>query len=80
MSVLSVVIGLSYLALTKVTSFAADKYQVRWAVYGMVIIIYILQKVYIICYRFKSPWYDPGFLPPDYYQRGSLMKDQGNNI
>lgn len=80
MSVLGIVIGLGYLTLNNVTALVDDKYQIRMCVYILVVILFILHKLYLVAYRIKSPWYDPQFLPPDYYQRGSLMKDQGNNI
>ena len=75
MSILGVVIGMSYLSLNKVTQFLDDKQQIRMFVYIIIACIFIMQKLYLVAYRIKSPWYDPSFMPPDYYQRGSLAKD-----
>jgi hypothetical protein len=42
--------------------------------------LWVLQQMLVSAYRIKSPWYNPHFMPPDYYQTGSLLKDQGNSI
>lgn len=80
MSILATFIGLAYLALNNVTRFTDDKYYIRVTVYGLCACIWIAQQLYLIGYRIKSPWYNPGFMPPDYYQKGSILMDQGNNI
>jgi len=50
------------------------------AVLVCVLSLFILQRMLVAVYKIKSPWYNPMFMPPDYYQTGSLLKDQGNNI
>jgi len=41
---------------------------------------YVLITAYIEIYKLKTPWYNPKFFPPQDYIRGSIMRDQGNNI
>ena len=41
---------------------------------------FIGTALYLICYRFKTPWYSNDFWPPQEYQRGPITRDQGNNI
>jgi len=79
-SVLSTFIGLTYLFLNKIREVFNDKSKLRMAVFISVAAIWIMQQLLLMAYRIKSPWYNPTFDPPDYYQRGSLLKDQGNNI
>ena len=79
-SVLSTCIGLTYLFLNKIREVFNDKSKLRIAVFVSVAAIWIMQQLLLMAYRIKSPWYNPTFDPPDYYQRGSLLADQGNNI
>jgi hypothetical protein len=39
----------------------------RIAVIGSIAVIYILSQLILACYKFKSPWYGPGFAPPSHY-------------
>jgi len=80
MSVMGTIIGLLFLSLNNVEKFSDNKYQQRMYVYILIFVLFVLQQIYLACYRIKSPWYNPSFAPPDYYTTGSLMKDQGNNI
>jgi len=57
-----------------------DKGQQRMVVLFTLAAIWMMQQLLLIFYRIKSPWYNPQFAPPDYYQHGSLLEDQGNNI
>ena len=75
MSVMATIIGLLFLFLNNVDAFSDDKYQQRITVYFILFSLFILQQIYIACYRIKSPWYNPSFSPPDYYTTGSLLKD-----
>jgi hypothetical protein len=79
-SVFFTTIGLVYLYLTKIPSLVPDKHQQRITIVLTLLSLFILQKVFMIIYRFKSPWYNPTFAPPSYYQQGPLASDQGNNI
>jgi len=36
----------------------------------------LIYGVYYI-YKFKSPWYNPPFIPPNRYVKGPLANDQG---
>jgi len=80
MSILATVIAMTYLLLILASKWFRQKYAQRACIYIMVLVLFALHELYLHGYRFKYPWYSPQFLPPDYYQRGSLMKDQGNNI
>jgi hypothetical protein len=79
-SIICTVVGIGYLVLINMEKFISDKSTQRFAVMGLLLSIYILQSLYVAIYRFKSPWYNPVFAPPDYYLRGSFLEDQGNNI
>jgi hypothetical protein len=79
-STLMCLIGLGYLYLSKVTELNDSKHKVRIAVVVCLFTLYVLHYCLTSMYIIKSPWYNPGFLPPDYYQRGSLWNDQGNTI
>jgi len=72
-SVLVTVIGLTYLFLCNVEKFASDKGQQRMWVLFTLMAIWMMQHLLLIFYRIKSPWYNPQFAPPDYYQKGSLL-------
>ena len=79
-STLMCAIGLVYLYLSKVTEFNDSKHKVRVAVAVSLFTLYVLHYCLTEMYKIKSPWYNPTFLPPDYYQKGSLWSDQGNTI
>ena len=72
--------GLILIFLSKVESIFKSNSQRRIAVFGSIVAIYFLSEMMLICYKYKSPWYGPGFAPPGHYQKGPLMADQGNNI
>ena len=72
--------GLILIFLSKVESIFKSNSQRRIAVFGSIVAIYILSELMLVCYKYKSPWYGPGFAPPGHYQKGPLMADQGNNI
>ena len=69
-----------YLVLNNIEKAIEDKSTQSFAVTGVLMALYLLQMIYVAIYRFKSPWYNPVFSPPDYYQRGTFLEDQGNNI
>jgi hypothetical protein len=75
-----VITGLTLIFLSRVDKLFSTDYTRRIAVIGALGAIYILAELILVCYKFKSPWYGPGFAPPGHYQRGPLMLDQGNNI
>lgn len=79
-SFLFTIIGLAYLYLSKVNETVEGRHNQRIAVIVGLIVLHILQKCLMVVYRFKSPWYNPTFLPPSYYTRGSLAMDQGNTV
>lgn len=74
-SVLCTIIGLCYLALNNIEKYAEDRNTQRIAVMVLLISLYIMQAIYVAIYRFKSPWYNPVFSPPDYYLKGSFLQD-----
>jgi len=47
----------------------------RFIIYACLMTIYVFQKLLVVAYQKKSEWYNPVFLPPDYYGKGSLMED-----
>ena len=82
-SFLTTFVGLLYLYLSKLESWiptGSDKSTLRMAVMIILIIIWMGEQALLMAYRIKSPWYNPTFLPPGYYQKGSLSEDQGNVI
>jgi hypothetical protein len=79
-SVLCTVTGLVLIFLSQADSFIKNQQKLRFAIIGSLIVVYILAELILVCYKYKSPWYGPGFSPPGHYQRGPLMLDQGNNI
>jgi len=79
-SVLVAIIGMAYLYMHHVDKWVSERGQQRIAIIICILSIYILQQLLLAAYRIKSPWYNPTFAPPPYYQRGSLLQDQGNNI
>lgn len=72
-SVLVTVIGLTFLALNNLSSFITDKGHQRTFTLGILCAIWLMQHLLLSFYRIKSPWYNPQFAPPDYYQRGTLL-------
>jgi len=79
-STLVTIIGLTYLYMNNVEKFHGTKNEARVAIIVCLASLFICQQLLLVSYRIKSPWYRPGFLPPSYYQTGSLLADQGNNI
>jgi len=79
-SILVTCIGLGYLYLTKIQDTCEDKQQMRVLVFMTLATLFFGQQFLIMAYRLKSPWYNPTFFPPHYYNTGSLLADQGNNI
>ena len=73
-------IGLTYLYLARVAKNHKNKGEMRYIVIGLLVTLYVAQLLLVMCYRTKSEWYNPTFLPPGYYQKGSLLQDQGNVI
>ncbi len=79
-SVLCVCTGLALIFLSRVDKFFSNESSLRFAVVAALAVVYVLSELILTCYKFKSPWYGPGFAPPGHYQRGPLMLDHGNNI
>lgn len=77
---LCLVTGLTLIFLSRVDVWVENEGKRRIAVMAAIAAIYVLAQLILTCYKFKSPWYGPGFAPPGHYQRGPLMLDQGNNI
>lgn len=67
--------GLGIVALNLIKSFTPN----RIRLFGTAILIAVIYAGFTIfsVYKMKARWYGPGFYPPDYYTRGSLIKDQG---
>lgn len=81
MSTLVTATGLMYLYLNNLdTILESDRNMQRAMIYMSIFCIFIMQKLLVVAYKKKSPWYNPGFMPPLHYGDGSLMEDQGNNI
>ena len=74
------VTGLVLIFLSRVDVYVKKASSRRIAILGSLLLVYVLSYLILECYKFKSPWYGPGFAPPSHYQRGPLMLDQGNNI
>lgn len=79
-SFLCVACGLTLIFLSRIDKIIPSKSSRRFAILGALVATYFLAELILVCYKFKSPWYGPGFWPPGHYQRGPLMLDQGNNI
>jgi hypothetical protein len=79
-SILISIIGLLYTYLANITKMVSEKSAQRIQICLSLFTLFVLQKILLMIYKLKSPWYNPGFMPPDYYQTGSLAMDQGNNI
>jgi len=79
-SVLVCTTGFILIFLSKVDDFVKKNSHRRIAVISCLALMYFLTEMMLVCYKYKSPWYGPGFSPPGHYQRGPLMADQGNNI
>ena len=79
-SVLCSFIGLAYLYLSRVAKNHNKKSEMRYIVLGLLVLLYVSQMALVFCYRTKSEWYNPSFMPPGYYQKGSFLQDQGNII
>ena len=79
-SILVTLIGLVYLYVANVHKLVETRSQMRTRIIICLLVLFIAQRMLLAAYRIKSPWYNPGFMPPGYYQTGSLLSDQGNNI
>jgi len=64
---LCLVTGLALIFLSRVHTWVADESKRRLAVIGTIGAIYVLSQLILTCYKFKSPWYGPGFAPPGHY-------------
>ena len=72
--------GLVLILLSRIDQIFKKNTQRRFGILAVLVAVYILTELMLVCYKYKSPWYGPGFAPPGHYQRGPLMLDQGNNI
>lgn len=72
--------GLTLIFIARIDQFFEKTSTRRYATMAAIFVVYVLAELILYCYKFKSPWYGPGFAPPGHYQRGPLMLDQGNNI
>lgn len=77
---LCTVTGFTLIFLSRIDQLFEKAAARRFAAMGAIVAVFILSELILMCYKFKSPWYGPGFAPPAHYQRGPLMLDQGNNI
>ena len=59
--------GLSLLALARINTLIAKPAQRRIASFVILLVVYVLCELILVCYKFKSPWYGPGFAPPGHY-------------
>jgi hypothetical protein len=76
-SFLTTFIGLMYLYLSRLDRWhdGTSKSSIRMSVMIVLVIIWMGEQGLLMCYKIKSPWYNPTFLPPGYYQKGSLLED-----
>ena len=79
-SMLCALISLSFYFIYSVDKFAESPVQRRFFTLLGLGVAYIFINAYIEIYKLKTPWYGPRFFPPSDYVRGSIMRDQGNNI
>lgn len=79
-SFLTTCCGLVLVFLSRIENIFKKSSHRRMAALGSLVAVFFLSELMLQCYKFKSPWYGPGFAPPGHYQRGPLMADQGNNI
>jgi len=79
-SFLTCTTGFLLIFLSKINEYFQKSTQMRFAIIATIVAMYFLTELMLVCYKFKSSWYGPGFSPPGHYQKGSLMQDQGNNI
>lgn len=73
-------VGLIWIFLVKIELFIRKNFHKRVAIIISVVVIFLAMQLILMCYRIKSPWYGPTFMPPGHYERGPLSRDQGNNI
>jgi len=59
--------GLTLIFLSRVDRWVENDGKRRIAVIASIAAIYILSQLILACYKFKSPWYGPGFAPPSHY-------------
>ena len=71
--------GLLWLFLSKIEIVQqfknTTKFNQRCIIYGIVMNLWIGQQMLVAAYKKKSSWYNPTFMPPDYYSTGSIMND-----
>ena len=58
--------GLTLIFLSRVNRWVENDGKRRIAVIASIAAIYILSQLILACYKFKSPWYGPGFAPPSH--------------
>jgi hypothetical protein len=66
-SFLTVVCGLILTLLSRIDTFFSKSMSKRIAVLVILAIVFILCQLILMCYRYKSPWYGPTFMPPHHY-------------
>ena len=74
-STLTTAIGLTMLYMNTVDLRLKDKHEMRMHIMTCLFAIFVGIQLLLVFYRIKQPWYNPGFFPPDYYTRGSVMSD-----
>jgi hypothetical protein len=67
--------GIVLILLSKADTFMVKGSQRRLFVMGAILAVFFLNEMILVCYKYKSAWYGPTFMPPGHYQTGSLMFD-----
>ena len=59
--------GVLLIFLSKITDFVKKSFAMRVAIMVIILATMGLTQLILVCYRYKSPWYGPTFLPPGHY-------------
>ena len=79
-SALAIFISSAFLVMIKADKLFESDFHRRIAIGIGIFCAFIGVALYLVCYRFKTPWYSNDFWPPAEYQKGPITRDQGNNI
>jgi hypothetical protein len=74
-STLTACTGFTLIAISRANSLFKGAFQKRVGLFVLVIGAYILTQMILTCYKYKSPWYGPGFTAPGHYLKGPLSVD-----
>lgn len=80
-SALVTICGILILMISQLDTLFKTKKQMRYASWIILGLFSILAYLIVLCYRFKLPSYGPpGFIPPNEFNKGSLMVDHGATV